>query len=187
LMQPPKFDPAASDAASYGAIGAIIGHDVTHFVDVLGAEYDTEGLKRRWWTSEDSARFQALADPLDDQFSNYHPFADAALDGKLTQTENIADLGGLAAAFDAYRLTLGTRATDKDYVREQDREFFMGFAQSWRARIGDSAMRKQLASDHAPENYRVATVRNFDAWYEAFDVRPDQKLYLAPSARVRVW
>jgi putative endopeptidase len=187
LMQPPKFDPAASDAASYGAIGAIIGHDVTHFVDVLGAEYDTEGLKRRWWTSEDSARFQALAEPLDDQFSHYHPFADAALDGKLTQTENIADLGGLAAAFDAYRLTLGARATDKDYVRQQDREFFIGFAQSWRARIGDSAMRKQLASDHAPENYRVATVRNFDAWYDAFDVRPDQKLYLPPAARVRIW
>jgi putative endopeptidase len=187
LMQPPKFDPAASDAASYGAIGAIIGHDVTHFVDALGAEYDRDGSKHRWWTSEDSAHFQALAQPLDRQFSGYHPFPDASVDGKLTQTENVADLGGLAAAFDAYRATLGSRAADKDYVRQQDREFFIGFAQSWRARIGESAMRKQLASDHAPENYRVATVRNFDAWYDAFDVRPGQKLYLDPAARVRIW
>jgi putative endopeptidase len=128
-----------------------------------------------------------LAEPLDRQFSGYHPFADAALDGKLTQTENVADLGGLAAAFDAYRATLGSRAADRHYVRQQDREFFIGFAQSWRARIGETAMRKQLASDHAPENYRVATVRNFDAWYEAFDVRPDQKLYVDPAARVKIW
>jgi predicted metalloendopeptidase len=187
LMQPPKFDPNASDAASYGAIGAIIGHDITHFVDALGADYDIEGQKHRWWTAADSARFQALADPLDDQFSGYHPFADASINGKLTQTENIADLGGLAAAFDAYRATLGSRAGDKNYVRHQDREFFIGFAQAWRAKIGDGSMRAQLASDHAPENYRVATVRNFDAWYDAFDVRPGDQLYLEPRARVRIW
>ena len=114
LLQPPKFDPSASDAATYGAIGAIIGHDVSHFVDVLGAEYDVDGAMRRWWTAEDSARFQSLAEPLVKQFSGYHPFPDARVDGKLTETENIADLAGLAAAFDAYRRTLGTRATDKE-------------------------------------------------------------------------
>lgn len=187
LLQAPKFDETASDAATYGAIGAIIGHDVTHFVDVLGAQYDVEGRQRRWWTAEDSARFQALAEPLVNQFSAYHPFPDSSVNGKLTETENIADLGGLAAAFDAYRRTLGRRITDKSYVRQHDREFFIAFAQSWRARIGEGAMRKQLASDHAPENYRVATVRNFDAWYDAFDVSKGQRLYLEPKERVRVW
>ncbi|HMG12725.1 MAG TPA: M13 family metallopeptidase, partial [Gemmatimonadaceae bacterium] len=187
LLQTPKFDPTASDAASYGAIGAIIGHDVTHFVDALGAEYDTDGRMRRWWTSEDSVRFQALAEPLVNQFSDYRPFPDLSVNGKLTETENIADLGGLAAAFDAYRLTLGSKANDKIYTRQHDREFFIGFAQGWRAKIGDGAMRTQLAGDHAPENYRVSTVRNFDAWYDAFDVLPGQRLYVEPSARVRIW
>jgi predicted metalloendopeptidase len=187
LLQPPKFDPTASDAATYGAIGAIIGHDVTHFVDVLGAQYDTEGRTRRWWTPEDSARFQTLAEPLVNQFSAYRPFPDLGVNGKLTETENIADLGGLAAAFDAYRRTLGSRITDKNYVRQHDREFFIAFAQGWRAKIGEGAMRTQLASDHAPENYRVATVRNFDAWYDAFDVVRGQRLYLEPKARVRIW
>jgi putative endopeptidase len=187
LLQPPKFDETASDAATYGAIGAIIGHDVTHFVDVLGAQYDIEGRQRRWWTADDSVRFQAMADPLVKQFSAYRPFPDSSVNGKLTETENIADLGGLAAAFDAYRRTLGSRITNKNYVRQHDREFFIAFAQSWRAKIGEGAMRKQLASDHAPENYRVATVRNFDAWYEAFDVSKGQRLYLEPKERVRVW
>jgi putative endopeptidase len=187
LLQAPKFDPNAFDAASYGAIGAIIGHDVTHFVDALGAQYATDGQKHGWWTAGDSARFQALAEPLDKQFSGYHPLPDASINGKVTQTENIADLGGLAAAFDAYRATLGSRAADKNYVRQQDREFFIAFAQGWRAKIGDGAMRAQLASDHAPENYRVATVRNFDAWYDAFDVRPGDRLYLEPATRVRIW
>jgi predicted metalloendopeptidase len=187
LLQPPKFDETASDAATYGAIGAIIGHDVTHFVDALGAQYAIEGRARRWWTAEDSARFQALAEPLVNQFSAYRPFPDSSVNGKLTETENVADLGGLAAAFDAYRRTLGSRIKDKGYVRQHDREFFIAFAQSWRAKIGEGAMRKQLASDHAPENYRVATVRNFDAWYDAFDVSKGQRLYLEPKERVRVW
>jgi putative endopeptidase len=187
LLQPPKFDPTTSDAATYGAIGAIIGHDVTHFVDVLGAQYDLEGRVRRWWTPEDSARFQSLADPLVNQFSGYHPFSDTSINGRLTQTENIADLGGLAAAFDAYRRTLGSKASDKDYVRRHDREFFIAFAQSWRVRIGENGMRRQLANDHAPENYRVSTVRNLDAWYDAFDVLPGQLLYVEPKARVRIW
>lgn len=188
LLQPPKFDPAASDAASYGAIGAVIGHDVSHFIDVLGAEYDTDGRMRRWWTPDDMARFQALADPLMNQFSAYRPFPDLAVNGKATETENIADLAGLAAAFDAYRKTLGERAADRDYVRQHDRQFFIGYARSWRSRMSDGAMRTQLATDiHAPDRYRIATVRNIDAWYDAFDVQPGQQLYLAPAARVRIW
>ena len=187
LLQAPKFDATASDAAGYGAIGAIIGHDVSHFVDVLGADYGVDGAMHRWWTAEDASRFQSLAEPLRNQFWGYHPFPDATIDGKLTQTENIADLAGLASAFDAYRSTLGTRANDKSYLRQQDREFFIGFAQSWRTKMSDAAMREQLSSDHAPEMYRVFTVRNLDAWYDAFDVRPGQRLFLEPGDRVRIW
>jgi putative endopeptidase len=187
LLQAPKYDRRASDAASYGAIGAIIGHDISHYVDMLGAEYDTTGAMRHWWPVADSTRFVALATPLARQFSGYHPFPNASVDGELTRSENIADLAGLSAAFDAYRATLGNHTSDTAYVRQQDREFFLGFAQSWRARMSENALRLQLANDHAPEMYRVATVRNLDAWYDAFDVRPGDQLYLAPSARVRIW
>jgi putative endopeptidase len=188
LLQAPKFDPAASDAANYGAIGAIVGHEVSHFVDMLGAEWDAENRMRHWWTPEDKTRFQAAAGALANQFSGYHPLPDLAINGTLTQTENIADLAGLAAAFDAYRGTLGGRATDQAYVRQHDREFFIGFARSWRGKTREEALRTQLATDgHAPETYRIATVRNIDAWYDAFDVQPGQRLYLEPGARVRVW
>jgi putative endopeptidase len=188
LLQPPKFDSAASDAATYGAIGAIIGHDISHYVDVLGADYDTAFAERHWWTAEDMARFQAAAEPLVRQFSGYRPFPDLAVNGSLTRTENVADLAGLTAAFEAYRLTLGDGTRDTAYVRQQDRQFFIAWARSWRVRIRDDALRTQVASgDHAPENYRVDTVRNLDAWYDAFDVRPGQHLYLEPAARVRVW
>ena len=187
LLQAPKFDPTASDAANYGAIGAIIGHDISHYVDVLGAEYDTTGAMRHWWKPEERLRFDALAEPLVQQFAAYHPLPDLTVNGQLTESENLADLGGLSAAFDAYRRTLGNRAGDIAYVRQQDREFFLGFARSWRAKLSETAMRTQLATDHAPEMYRIATVRNFDAWYYAFDVTPEQRLYLEPGARVRVW
>ncbi len=188
LLQAPKFDSAASDAAAYGAIGALIGHDASHFIDVLGAEYDTDGGMRHWWTAEDMSRFQALADPLVNQFSAYRPFSDLAVNGRTTQSENIADLAGLASAFDAYRKSLGGRAADRSYVRQQDRQFFIGFARSWRSKLSDSALRDQLTSDaHAPDRYRIATVRNIDAWYDAFDVQPGQQLYLPPEARVRIW
>jgi predicted metalloendopeptidase len=188
LLQPPKYDPAASDAESYGAIGAIIGHETSHFIDPLGAEYEVDGRLRRWWTPEDSAGFQGAADALVEQFSAYHPFPDLGVNGKLTQSENVADLGGLSAAFDAYRQSLGARVSDTAWVRQQDRAFFLGFARSWRTKIRESAFRTQLTSnDHAPELYRIATVRNLDAWYDAFDVQPSDRLYLAPAARVRIW
>jgi putative endopeptidase len=187
LLQPPKFDPTASDAAAYGAIGAIIGHDVTHYVDVLGADYDVDGAMHHWWAGDDMMRFQAAAEPLERQFSAYRPFADMSVDGRLTRTENVADLGGLVAALDAFHRTLGRKASDKEYVRQQDRAFFLGFAQSWRAKTSDAGLRAQLAGDHAPERYRAATVRNLDAWYDAFDVRPGQALYVEPGARARIW
>jgi putative endopeptidase len=187
LLQAPKFDAAASDAANYGAIGAIVGHEVSHFVDGLGADYEVDGRLHRWWTFDDLARYDAATAPLVRQFSAYRPFPDVAVDGKLGLSENLADLGGLVAAFDAYRLSLGDKAADKAYVRAQDRQFFIGFARAWRVKFRDDALRKQAGSDHAPENFRVSTVRNLDAWYEAFDVKPGQRLYLEPAARVRVW
>jgi len=189
LLQPPKFDPAASDAANYGAIGAIVGHEVSHFVDTLGADYDASGARRTWWTDADRSGYAAATAPLVEQFSAYRPFPDLAIDGKKTLSENLADLGGLAAAFEAYRLSLGAHATDSELVRRLDREFFIGFARSWRSKITPDAVRRQVASNdtHAPEAYRIATVRNLDAWYAAFDVRPGDRLYLAPGQRVKVW
>jgi putative endopeptidase len=188
LLQPPKFDPAASDAANYGAIGAILGHEVSHTVDTIGAEYDARGNKVHWWTETDLAQYQSVTEPLVQQFSRYRPFPDLAIDGKVTLVENLADLAGLVAAFDAYRRTLGPRASDKEFVRRQDREFFIGFARAWRARYRDEGLRTQVTSnDHAPEPWRVATVRNMDAWYEAFDVHPGHRLYLEPKARVHIW
>jgi predicted metalloendopeptidase len=188
LLEPPKYDPASTDAAAYGSVGALIGHDLTHYIDTLGADYDPQHRMRRWWTDEDLRRFRDLARPLVDQFSAYRPLPNLAVDGELTLTENIADLGGLAAAFDAHRAALGGRATDVAFVRARDREFFLAYARTQRREIREAALRRQVAeSDHAPEDLRAATVRNFDAWYDAFDVRPGQRLYLEPAARVRIW
>lgn len=188
LLVPPKFDSAASDAAAYGAVGAIIGHDVSHYVDLLGAEYDLDGRARRWWSQEDLARFDTLTRPLVDQVVALRPLAGVAIDGMRTRTESVADLAGLVAAFDAYRTASGALAREPGAVRAQDREFFLAFAQGYRSTLTEAGLRAQLAGDnHAPDRYRVALVRNLDAWYEAFDVRPGQALYLPPSARVRVW
>jgi predicted metalloendopeptidase len=187
LLQPPKYDPAASDAATYGAIGAIIGHDTSHFVDVLGADYEPDGRMHRWWTADDATRFDAAAEPIVRQFSQYEPLPGLRVDGRLTRTENVADLAGLTAAFEAYRRSLGVNAADRESVRRQDREFFIAFAQAFGAKMNDAGMRAQLKTDHAPEMYRMDTVRNLDAWYDAFDVVPGQRLYLAPRDRVRVW
>jgi putative endopeptidase len=189
LLQAPKFDPTASDAENYGSIGAIVGHEVSHFVDTLGAEYDSDGANRRWWTPADVAGYRAATTPLVEQYSAYRPFPDLAVDAERTLTENLADLGGLVAAFDAYRSSLGESAADPALVRRLDREFFIGFARSWRSKVHPEALRQQMtgAGPHAPDAYRIASVRNLDAWYEAFDVRPGDRLYLPPERRVRIW
>ncbi|MES2306365.1 MAG: M13 family metallopeptidase [Gemmatimonadota bacterium] len=187
LLQPPKFDPSASDAAVYGSIGAIIGHDIVHFVDRLGADYEVDGAMHGWWSAEERARFDSMGAPLVKQFSAYEPFPGVHVDGAVGLSENTADIVGLTAAFDAYRRALGPRLRDKEYVRRHDREFFLAFAQGYRVRFSDAGLRAQSATDHAPENYRVATVRNLDAWYDAFGVVPSDRLYLAPDARVRIW
>jgi predicted metalloendopeptidase len=187
LLQPPKYVSTASNAATYGAIGAIIGHDMSHFVDVLGADYEPDGRTRRWWTADDLSRFEAAADPIVRQFSEYEPLPGLHVDGRTGRTENVADLAGLNAAFEAYRKSLGAKAADGDFVRGEDRDFFIAFAQAFGAKLNDTALRAASASDHAPEMYRMDTVRNVDAWYEAFDVVRGQRLYLEPAARVHVW
>ncbi len=187
-LQPPFFDPAAPDAVNYGAVGATIGHEISHSFDSEGAAFDARGRLRNWWTTKDLAHFEASSKALVAQYSAYKPFPDLALSGELTLAENIADLAGLGAAFDAYRLTLGMRAQDPALLREQDKLFFTAYAQSWRTKTREAMLRRLVASDgHAPDNFRVATVRNLDAWYPAFDVQPGQALYLAPRERVRVW
>ena len=188
LLQPPRFDPNASDATNYGSIGAIFGHETSHFVDTLGADYDVKGASKNWWTAEDKAKYAAATQPLVEQFNAIHRFPDLAIDGKKTLVENLADLGGLASAFDAYREAVGKGAVNVDALHRLDREFFLGYARSWRSKMTDDALRTYLKNDpHAPDDDHVHTVRNLDAWYDAFDVQPGQKLYLAPEARVRVW
>ena len=130
LLEPPKFDPAASDAANYGAIGAILGHELSHLVDSLSAEYEADGRMRRWWTADDTARYDSATEALVQQYAAYQALPDLAVDGKRTLVENLADLGGLTAAFEAYRHTLGSKANDPDLVRQQNRQFFIGFARS---------------------------------------------------------
>ncbi len=182
ILQPPFYDPKAPDAANYGAIGAIIGHEISHSFDDQGAQFDAQGRLRDWWTKEDLAHFQAASQKLVAQFNDYKPFPDLAVNGQLTLSENLADLAGLAAAYDAYK------SADAKAGEEGDRQFFAGFAHSWRNKAREAAERRGILTDgHAPPQYRAATVRNLDAWYQAFDVQPGQKLYLAPEQRVRVW
>jgi putative endopeptidase len=191
LMQGIKFDPAAPDAVNYGSIGAIIGHEMSHFIDTLGADTDLTGATGatfHWWTADDMQHFETSSQSLTDQFSSYHSFSDVLVNGRQTRDENVADLGGLTASLEAFHRSLGSKVSDKAFVRQQDRLFFIGWARSSRVKISDDELRHQIATDiHAPQNFRVATVRNLDAWYAAFDVQPGQKLYLEPGARVHVW
>jgi len=183
ILQPPFFDPKAPDAANYGSIGAIIGHEISHSFDDQGAQFDAQGRLRDWWTKEDMEHFKAASGKLVAQFNAYKPYPDLAVNGQLTLSENLADLAGLAASYDAY-LTAGGRNANL----EGDRAFFIGYASSWRNKAREAAERRGILTDgHAPPQYRTATVRNLDAWYKAFDVQPGQSLYLAPEQRVRVW
>jgi len=188
ILQAPYFDANADAAHNYGSMGAIIGHEISHSFDDQGSQFDAAGRLANWWTKQDFDHFKAAGEALAAQFDAYRPFPDLAVNGHQTLSENIADVAGLLAAYDAYRLSLGGQP---DAVKDNlsgDRRFFIGFAQSWRSRIRDAALRTEISTDgHAPEQYRADTVRNLDAWYDAFQVQPSQKLYLAPKDRVRVW
>jgi predicted metalloendopeptidase len=188
MLQPPYFDPRRPMAMDYGAIGGVIGHEVSHSFDDSGALFDATGRFQNWWTVEDRAHFEASSARLVKQYDAYKPFPDLAVNGTLTLGENIADVAGLAASYDAYRLSLGGKPAPVVEGLTGDQQFFLAFAQSWRSKVREPALRQQILSDgHAPSEYRADTVRNIDAWYGAFDVKPGQALYLAPADRVRVW
>jgi predicted metalloendopeptidase len=188
ILQPPYFDPSQPAAMSYGAIGAIIGHEISHSFDDQGALFDAQGRLHNWWTEADFAHFQASAAQLVKQFDAYRPLPDLAVNGRQTLGENIADLAGLAAAYSAYRLSQDGQPGPVVSGYDDTQQFFLSFARSWRAKIREPALRQQIITDgHAPAEYRADAPRNLDAWYEAFDVKPGQSLYLAPTERVRMW
>jgi putative endopeptidase len=188
ILAPPFFDPEAPAAVNYGAIGAVIGHEISHSFDDQGAQFDASGKLADWWTKADRDHFEASGQRLVQQYDAYQPFADLHVNGKLTLGENIADLAGLAASHEAWRASLGGQPAPVVQGLTGEQQFFIAFAQTWRGKQRDPSLRQQLITDgHAPEKYRASTVRNIDAWYEAFDVKPGQALYLEPSARVRVW
>lgn len=188
ILQPPFYDPAASDAYNYGAIGAVIGHEVSHSFDDQGSQFDSQGRVRDWWTPEDLAHFKATGAALVAQMSSYKPFPDLALNGAQTLSEDIADLAGVAAAYDAYRASRPAGAVTPPGEFTDDQVFFLAYAQSRRNKAREEALRRQILTDgHSPGQYRALTVRNLDAWYDAFGVKPGQTLHLAPADRVRVW
>jgi predicted metalloendopeptidase len=188
ILQPPYFDPARPLAMDYGAMGAIIGHEVSHSFDNQGALFDATGRLHNWWTPEDFKHFEASSKQLVAQYDAYKPFPDLAVKGQQTLGENIADVAGLTAAYDAYRLSLHGKPAPVVQGLSGDQQFFVSFAQSWRGKSREPAMRNRILTDgHAPGEYRASTVRNIDAWYRAFGVKPGQVLYLAPADRVRVW
>jgi putative endopeptidase len=189
ILQPPVFDPHASAAVNYGAIGAVIGHEMGHGFDDQGAKSDAKGVLRTWWKPEDVSEFKKRTEGLVDQYSLFEPLKGLHLNGRLTLGENIGDLGGVTIAHDAYLISLhGSPAPSTDgYTADQ--QFFMGWAQVWRTLDRDEALRNQVMTDpHSPGEYRInGVVRNIDAWYTAFHVQPTDKLYLAPEKRVQIW
>jgi putative endopeptidase len=188
FLEPPLYDPTADAAAKYGAIGAVIGHEISHGFDNLGAEFDAEGRLRNWWTPQDQARFKAAGKSLVTQYDAYEPLPGLHIKGAQTLGENTADVAGLAAALDAYHASLGGKPAPVIDGLTGDQRFFLAFAQTWRRKARDESLRQQiLTNEHAPSAQRAQTVRNLDAWYAAFGVKPGQKLYLDPKDRVRVW
>ncbi len=188
ILQPPFFDPHADAAANYGAMGAIIGHEISHSFDNTGADFDAHGRLHNWWTPADLAHFEAATSALARQYSAYQVLPGLNVNGKQTLGEDIADVSGLTAAYRAYHLSLGGKPAPVIDGLTGDQRFFIAFAQAWRSKIRDAALRQRLATDvHAPARFRAETVRNLDPWYRAFDVQPAQKLYLAPAQRVRIW
>jgi putative endopeptidase len=188
ILVKPYFDPKADAAYNYGGIGATIGHEVSHSFDNNGALFDSTGRLRNWWTPQDFKRFAQAGEALAKQYDAYEALPGLHINGKLTLGENIADVAGLAAAYDAYKASLNGKPAPVINGMTGDQRFFIAFAQSWLSKMREETLRQRIATDgHAPDSWRVLTVRNIDAWYPAFNVQPGQKLYLPPDQRVRVW
>jgi putative endopeptidase len=188
ILQPPFFDALAPAAANYGAIGSVIGHEISHTFDTEGSAFDSKGRVRDWWTPSDYAHFKAATARLAAQYDTYKPFPDITVNGKQTLGENIADNAGISASFDAYHASLAGKPAPVQDGFSGDQQFFIAFAQNWGSKEREAALRQQVMTDsHSPSEYRADMVRNVDAWYPAFNVQPGEKLYLAPPDRVQIW
>jgi putative endopeptidase len=188
ILQAPFFDAKADPAVNYGGIGAVIGHEITHHFDDQGRKYDKTGKLADWWTPQDVERFKVMTDKVVAQYGAYEPLPGKKINGELTLGENMADLAGINIAFDAWKLSLnGKKAMAIDGWTGEQR-FFLGFSQVWRQKYRDAILLQQLTTDpHSPGNFRPYVVRNLDAWYAAFDVKPGEKYYLGPAERLKVW
>ncbi|MEA3065676.1 MAG: putative endopeptidase [Sphingomonadales bacterium] len=188
ILQRPFFDPGADAAFNYGAVGSVIGHEISHSFDNNGALFDSTGRLRNWWTPADFKRFQQAGDALAAQYDGYEALPGLHVNGKLTLGENIADVAGLSAAYDAYRASLGGKEAPVLEGFTGDQRFFIAYSQAWATKMREPSLRQRVLTDgHAPGQFRALTVRNLDPWYAAFGVKPGQKLYLAPDKRVKVW
>jgi len=189
ILQPPFFDPDADPAVNYGGIGGVIGHEIGHGFDDQGSKSDGDGVLRNWWTPEDKANFETLTARLGAQYDTYEPLPGFFLQGGLTMGENIGDAAGVAVGLEAYHLSLNGQPSPVLDGITGDQRFFYGWAQVWQTLYRDDAMRQQVTvGPHSPAEFRViGPLRNLDAWYEAFNVQPGSKYYLAPVDRVRIW
>jgi predicted metalloendopeptidase len=189
ILQPPLFDAQADDAVNYGAIGAVIGHEISHGFDDQGSQYDGDGNLRNWWTPEDHEKFAAKTKALVEQYAAYEPVAGYHVNGELTLGENIADNSGLAIAYKAYRISLGGKEAPVIDGLTGDQRFFMGSSQGWRTKMRDDYTVRLIKSDpHSPNSIRSnAAVINQPAFYTAFDVKPGDRMYLPPEKRVTIW
>ena len=188
ILQPPFFDPHADPAINYGGIGAVIGHEVSHHFDDQGAKYDQTGKLADWWTPEDVKAFEAAGEALIAQYGAYEILPGEHLDGKFTLGENIGDLAGLTIAYDAYKASLGGKEAPVIDGLTGDQRFFLGWAQVWRRNYREQNLSQRITTDpHSPSTQRAWVVRNLDPWYKAYQIKEGQKLYLAPTDRVRIW
>jgi putative endopeptidase len=189
VLQPPMFDPDADDAVNYGAIGSVIGHEISHGFDDSGSQFDGSGNLRQWWSEEDRRRFEARTRRLATQYAAFEPLPGYHLNGELTLGENIADNAGLAMAYKAWQRSLNGQPSPTIDGLSGDQRFFYGFAQTWRGKTRAAALLAQIKSDpHAPDEFRViGALRNHPAYYTTFGVKPGDKMYLAPADRVSLW
>jgi putative endopeptidase len=188
ILNPPFFDMNADPVENYGSIGGVIGHEISHSFDDSGSQFDAAGKMVNWWTPQDYEHFKTASERLAAQYDAYEPLPGLHLNGKQTLGENIADVAGLSAAYDAYRTAYKGKEAPSAKGLTGDQRFFVAFAQSWRGKMRPETLRVIVMTDgHSPDEFRADTVRNIDAWYTAFNVQPGQKLYLAPDQRVRIW
>ena len=188
ILQPPFFDPNADPAVNYGGIGAVIGHEMGHGFDDQGSKSDANGIQRNWWTDADRAAFETKADQLAAQYSKYEPIEGNFVNGRNSLGENIGDVGGLAMAYHAYKLSLNGKEAPVIDGLTGDQRFFLAWAQVWKEKRTEQSMLNQLrGGTHAPGRYRALAPRNHDAWYKAFDVQPGDALYLPEDQRVKIW